>query len=254
MTNTSRLLVQWRNDVSPAIHPIGCLSLDDTYVFEYLAGVVGIPGFRPLLPFPDVHTRYESVELFDFFAARTLDPRRPDYLAFLEALDLRPPCDALVVLGRSGGRRKGDFISLVEEPRVDPDGRTEHTFLVHGVRHVPDAAARDLNLARIRPGDPLDVVPEPANPVNADALLVVTPGGVVLGWIPDGLISYAARLLGEDMRAHVVRINGPEQPDQLRLLIRVTGRLGAGEPPLPALPDPGASTSRAISSTVGGAG
>ena len=67
---------------------------------------------------------------------RVIAKRRPEYLNFVEALGLMPDADVLAVLGRSGGRRKGDFVSLFEEPHVAAGGHTSHMFLVHGVRHV----------------------------------------------------------------------------------------------------------------------
>lgn len=235
MTETGRLLVQWRNDVTAAIHRIGILTHTDRYGFRYLPKVVGIEGFRPLPPFPNVAQGYESATLFPFFAARVLDPKRPDYDSFLRALGLQRTSDVLTVLGRSGGRRKGDFVSCVEEPYVEPDGTTAHIFLVHGVRHVPARAAARLVLAELQPGDSLKLLPEPENPVNRDALLITSSEGVVLGWVPDGLLPYVGRLLGQPS-VKVVRVNGPEQPDQLRLLIRVAGHLPPGEPALPGLP------------------
>jgi hypothetical protein len=232
---TNRLIVQWRNDVDPAIYRIGLLTRDATYRFEYLGAAADAPGFRPLPPFPRLGSVYESERLFPFFSARVLDDRRPDYGDFLRALGLEPPGDIFAALGRSGGRRKGDFISLVEEPLVAPSGWTEHVFLVHGVRHVAKPDARDRALARLRTGDRLKLLPEPMNPVNDKALVVADSADSTLGWVPDGLLPYVTRLLPAEPDLSVVRINGPEQPDQLRLLVRLTGRLPAGEPALPGL-------------------
>lgn len=230
-----RLLVQWRDDVDPAIYPVGVLTRDTRFRFAYLPGAGEVPGFRPLPPFPNLHKEYTSAELFGFFAARVMDKRRPEYLAFLHALGLDAGADVLTVLGRSGGRRKGDFISVVEEPTVDDDGSTAHTFLVHGVRHVHDPLARDSALARLSAGEHLHVQDEPDNPVNPQALLVTTAAGVALGWVPDGLLGYVRQLRGDDPRMTVVRVNGPDQPDQLRLLVEASGTLTPGAAPLPQL-------------------
>lgn len=230
-----RLLVQWRNDVDPAIHPIGVLTCVNGFRFSYLPGVDAIAGFRPLPPFPEISRDYEASELFGFFAVRILDERRPEYRSFLAALGLEPGADVVTVLGRSGGRRKGDFVSLVEEPHVSSDGRTEHTFLVHGVRHVPDPPARNLVLAALTPGSRLSVDDQPDNPVNSHALIVTAPDGTALGWVPDGLVPYMRQMLPERVQLRVVRINGPEQPDQLRLLVRSVGTLPHGAAPLPQL-------------------
>ncbi len=234
--STRRYLVLWRNDVDPAISPVGVLVGDDRYRFSYLPGVDSVPGFRALPAFPHLDSVYTSRTLFDFFAARIMDRRRPEYEDFLKALALPGNADALSVLGRSGGRRKGDFISVVEEPIVLPDGGTDHTFLVHGVRHVADPVARDRVLNELSPDDSLQIRPEPHNPVNPRALSIVSAGGTALGWVPDGLVDYIGRLYENGtLTLRVVRVNGPKQPDQLRMVVVARGRLAAGTAALPQL-------------------
>lgn len=231
-----RYLVQWRNDVDPAITPIGVLTAATTYRFTYLGHAKYTAGFRPFPAFPDLHVSYESTVLFDFFAVRVMDKRRPEYRSFVEALALPLDADTLTVLGRSGGRRKGDFVSVVEEPNVDPDGSTTHTFLVHGVRHVPNPRARDQALAATRPGAVLKVAPEPNNPVNPEALIVTAMDGTALGWVPEGLVPYLRQLLdGASLKLEVIRVNGPEHPDQVRLVVRASGQLPVGAVALPQL-------------------
>lgn len=232
----ARLLVLWRNDRKPSIYPVGVLTRRRNYHFRYLADVQRVPGFRLFPAFPRAVPEYESERLFDFFAVRVMSERRPEYTAFVEALALEPGADVLSVLGRSGGRRKGDFVSLVEEPRVEPDGSTSHVFLVQGFRHVADRPARDRAFAALDSGSVLRVAPEPDNAVNAQALIVTTDEGTRLGWVPEGLLPYMHHLLrSETLSLAVVRANGPEQPDQLRLAVRVSGILAQGVTPLPQL-------------------
>lgn len=232
-----QLLVQWRNDVDGVIYPVGVLERDERFRFFYLPRALELPRFRALPAFPELDQSYESDTLFDFFAVRVMDRRRPEYKAFLAALDLAPGADDLTVLARSGGRRRGDFVSVVAQPIVSDDGHTSHVFLVAGVRHVADHEARDRALATLQRGDALGVDTEPGNPVNSNALVVVTPdGGARLGWVPDGLVHYVRRLLDSTtLTLRVVRVNGPAQPDQLRLLVAAEGRLPEGSPALPQL-------------------
>lgn len=232
-----QLLVQWRNTEDPTIHPVGILRRDQGFHFSYLPGAQELPEFRPFPPFPKLDQSYKSDTLFDFFAARVMDRRRADYEDFMAALDLAPGADPMTALARSGGRRRGDFVSLVAQPLVAADGRTSHVFLVAGVRHVADHGSRDSALATVRAGDDLVVQPEPGNPVNRDALVVLAPGsGTRLGWVPDGLIPFVRLLLDSGtLTLRVVRKNGSAQPDQLRLLVVAGGRLPAGATALPQL-------------------
>lgn len=232
-----QLLVQWRNDVDGVISPVGVLERDEGFRFSYLPGALELPSFRPFPAFPQLGESYESGTLFDFFAVRVMDRRRPEYTDFLAALDLAPGADDLTVLARSGGRRRGDFVSVVAQPIVSDDGHTSHVFLVAGVRHVADHEARDRALATLQRDDALGVDTEPDNPVNRNALVVVArDGGARLGWVPDGLVHYIRRLLDSTtLTLRVVRVNGPAQPDQLRLLVAAEGRLPEGSPALPQL-------------------
>lgn len=232
-----RLLVQWRNDFTSSISPVGLLERRGTYRFTYLPNSFAVPGFRPFPAFPEVDKPYEAERLFDFFATRVMDRRRPEFDVFVQALGLTPNTDIVTILARSGGRRRGDFVSVVEEPTVAVDGSTSHLFMVAGVRHVADLLARDKALSASQQGAALTVLRQQDNPVNAQALVVATAGGsTALGWVPDGLVPYVSSLLRTGTLAmEIVRVNGPEQPDQLRLLVKVRGQLPAAAAALPQL-------------------
>lgn len=228
-----RFCVVWRNpEGGPStISPIGLLDFDEGhYTFSYLPRVGSIEGFRPLLGFPNLDTVYPSKSLFPFFAERVMGPRRPDYARYIEALALPADASDLDVLGRMGGKRKGDKIQVVEEPEVNPVGETAHAFLVSGIRHrheqFSDVAA---GLATIEAGEAMRLLPEPANPVNSDAILITTSAGVALGWVPDLLVKYVKMLQAHgpvDVRA--LRVNGPDFPWHMRLVVEVRGNVRPG--------------------------
>lgn len=219
-----RFAVAWRHPSSGRTSPIGLLTYAQAqYTFVYLASARDVADFRPLLGFPDVAKEYRAPRLFTFFAQRVMDPRRPDYERYLNALDLPLSASRLDVLGRSGGRRKADKVQVTEEPQVTSGGETRHVFLVPGVRYGSDPGAVAA-LADVEPGSALSLVPEPDNPVNPRALLVATPSGAV-GWVPDLLLDYVhavVRTGGEELT--VRRVNDASMPAHLRLVAQISGR------------------------------
>lgn len=223
-----KLGIAWRHPTRGLIAPVGVLRFDgDLFWFHYVRGAVGLPDFRPLPGFPALHEVYRAPYLFPFFAHRVMDPRRPEYAEYLEALDLGPDSTQLAILARSGGRRVGDKLQLAAEPVIERDGATTSSFLVHGIRFVPPEA--DAALAHLRPGDQLRLVRDDENPVNPDALYVTAPDETPLGWVPELLVDYVNVILrSSSCDIRVLRINSRTLPSHLRLLVKVTGRVTPG--------------------------
>ncbi|MBP2707540.1 hypothetical protein JOL79_27530 [Microbispora sp. RL4-1S] len=222
-------MVAMQDPVSRRISPVGFLeTIEDGFAFAYLRRVLDMPGFRPLLGFSDLERRYESPVLFPLFSQRLMNPRRADYPRYLTVLGLPAGSPPLVVLGRSGGRRAGDSITLVPEPHVAEDGRTSAVFFVHGPRHLPDAQTR---ISLLHPGDALELRDDTANPVNSRALLV-TREGAELGWVPDLLLDYVhhVRESGE-LSIRVAQVNGDDAPPNLRLRVWLQGTVAIGYRP-----------------------
>lgn len=233
-----RFLVTWRDGQhAPRIHPVGCLVAGDEYAFSYLPGAWSVPGFRPLPGLPDRESPRRSARLFLFFADRLMDPRRPDFQDYVRALDLPDEPDPLDLLARSEGVLKGDRVAVVEEPHVHPDGRTDHVFVVRGLRFaLGDPVQRERVLAGLVPRTPLAVGADHQNPVNSQALRLSAPDGAAIGWVPDALLPYVRAVVGgSGGQVLVQRRNGPDVPPHLRLLARVTGRHPAGTLTLPQL-------------------
>lgn len=227
-TGGVRFAVTWQHPQTRLHRPVGLLTCDDEgYAFRYLQRAAGTEGFRLFLGFGDLTRVYRSRQLFPLFAQRVMRASRPDYPRYLQALWLPADAHAWQILARSHGQREGDGIRLFLEPRVDDDGGTESEFLVHGVRHVlqrdPQAAAV---LDALTVGQHLELRPEPDNPVDERAVLVLRGGGPSLGYVPMALRDWA-RLLLDDGRSsvEVVHVNGPEVPAGYRLLVRVRGHV-----------------------------
>ncbi len=224
------LVVAWQHPETRAISPVGLLErTDDGFAFSYLRSAAELEDFRPFLGFPEIGVRYTSRRLFPLFRQRLMEPGRPDFGRYLDTLGLDAHATALAILARSGGRRAGDTLFLVQKPSIGPDGSTCATFFVHGVRYQPGAAEL---LSALEPHEGLQLVPEPENPKNPRAILVTTARGDRLGWVPDLLVDYVQAVLSSAPPVvRVVQVNGADAPPNLRLLVELRGRVPAGHAP-----------------------
>lgn len=227
-TATSRLLVTWQEPSSRRYHAVGMLyGLPDGYEFAYLRHAQGLSGFHPFLGFPHLDRRYRSPHLFALFAERVMDPSRPDLPRWLHALALDDTATPLEVLARSGGRRHGDTIELLPEPRRTPDGITSSLFLVHGVRYQLNASDR---ISSLSPDERLLLVDDRDNHESERALLVTATDHVPLGWVPDPLLDYVHAVRSDATHTlRVVRANGPSVGPHLRLLARIEGPINSAD-------------------------
>jgi hypothetical protein len=76
-------------------------------------------------------------------------------------------------------------------------------------------------------------VPEPDNPVDADAVLILTHADRKIGWVPAYLTRLVHRMAHEGTpapRATVERIGDRRSPVHLRLLCRFDAPWPVGEP------------------------
>lgn len=229
-TDESSLIVAWQNPLTRAIAPIGMLGYRGSkYTFAYLKGAPTVAGFRPLLGLPDFSQRYAAEHLFPIFSQRVMGAGRPDYARYLDLLRLAPDASPLRILGRSGGRREGDSLFLVQKPSTNSEGSSRAVFFVHGVRHVAGASEHIVALSR---GDELLLKPMPDNPVNARALVVTAEDSSPLGYVPDLLVDYVHNLSEiSDPKLVVLQRNNHDSPPNMRLLVECTGRLPDGYVP-----------------------
>jgi|SRR5450755_2005532 hypothetical protein len=230
-----RLVVAWQHPENRSIEPIGFLTYDGhVYRFAYIRNASKVEGFRPLMGFDKLGASYESDELFPLFAQRAMDPRRPDYQRYVERLGLDGEPTPWEQIARSQGRREGDTIQLFPEPVTDGN-EVRCLFLVHGIRHA-HKGTKILNGTRVEvtreqveetleslhEGDDLDIVPEPENPKNPQAIVVMGTPLVPVGWIPDLIVEDLHRLMEQtQVTVTVAHVNGSDAPEHLRLLARL---------------------------------
>lgn len=225
-----RFAVAWRNRLRPAITPVAVLDhLASGYRFQYLVNVgESVEGFRPFIGFPHLGQVYESSRLWPFFALRVMDRKRPDFPEYVRWLGLPPDASGLDILSRSGGEQKGDSVYLAEAPTVADDGSTEAVFLARGVRYAVREYDTTTTADSLCAGDVLILVDDDKNEVNPRALLLATPRGDAVGWMPDLLIDYARHVRAGGGTVELLQNNGPHAPWHVRLLVRISGRVPPG--------------------------
>jgi hypothetical protein len=200
-----------------------------TFQFRYVAGVNDVQDFREVIGFPDRGRTYTSPSLFPFFSQRVLQSDRPDFAEYLDLLKLPSTASTWDLLARSGGTRKGDPYEVLSEPEVRASGRSALTFFVRGLRFAhedPDHAA--ARVSALQPGEPLALVDEPDNVVNAGAKLVCDETGFSVGWVPDLLLPWVVAADVDSLSVRVAAVNGPTSPWHLRLLVSMDAVVPAG--------------------------
>lgn len=229
------LLVLWQHPETRSFSVVGRLQFDGAdYAFHYTRSAELVSGFRTLPGLRDLHTRYRSHTLFPVFAQRVMSSTRPNSEAYLSQLGLSPesatPWEQIV---RSGGYHYGDTLQLLAVPTISND-HAQAVFLTHGMRHIsrPGNAlhfdGKDLTVAAdeqsralngLQSGSPLSLIPENRNPKNRDALLIASKEGIPLGYVPDVLVESLHRI--NQPQLTVKRINGPDAPWHLRLVVKL---------------------------------
>src|SRR6266516_776509 len=156
------LFLAWQDaDKTRAWFPIGRLDADlpnSRYQFLYTHGAEIAhkkSGLEPLDAFPDFESVYQSAELFPLFKNRVMTPVRGDFAEYLRQLDLDPNADPLEILAVTGCTRQTDSLEVFPKIHRNPDGGFQCKFLLHGWRHVNEAAQG--RLATLQAGEPLVV-------------------------------------------------------------------------------------------------
>jgi len=229
------LFLAWQDPSRRRWYPIGRLSSNGgRYLFVYTRGAREAQkdaGFEPLTAFPYLDRLYTSQELFPLFTNRLVPRSRPEYPEFLKWLNLsESDDDPVLILARSGGQRITDTLEVFPCPERTSPGEYIITFLLHGLRHMPDEAI--ARVARLEPGERLLMVKDVQNSVDTMALALRTAETYerdvhLVGYCPRYLRGDFGRLIDShegDIKVTVERVNLPPAPIQFRLLCRLEGR------------------------------
>ncbi len=221
------LFVTWRHP-DGLIHPVGLLTQRvsaeaQEYEFVYLKKAETLDGF-PLLPgLPDLHRLYADDELFPVFRKRQMPRQRPDYAEYVETLGLDLDTDPFEVMARNEGRKVTDRIEVFAPPHHTDDDNLTALFFARGVRHRERASDAVAGLQR---GDRLNLIDDPANPVNPRAILINTRNNEPVGWIPNYLLETVQDLReligGDNISVTAEHVNPPQVEPYMRLICRLT--------------------------------
>lgn len=198
------------------------LPTSSLYQFMYVQGVreAMAHGFKPLASFPKLDQVYESPVLFPFFDNRVPKKSRPDYVEYIQRLNLDSE-DPVSILSRSGGQRATDNFEIFPLPQKTIAGTYQIHFLAHGLSHLPDESRQKV--LRIHPQDKLSICRDIQNPVESSALFLRTEDYYNVGFCPRYLCQEFNLLLKKNCTKSLVsveRVNPPPSPIQTRLLCK----------------------------------
>jgi hypothetical protein len=217
--------VIWQDVETRALVHVGWLDYTGSgFRFSYTDEARRHERFVPFPAFPRLDEVYRSADLFPYFAVRLISAADPNYEAVLDAIGLTGQTATPAELLALSPDSQHDTIQVVPEPYEATDGTLERIFLVSGFRYADDLSdgAASQVIARLKPGARLELVPEPTNPHNPQALQIVCRG-TQLGWLPDYFVDEVHGYLATERRVEVVveRVNGPQTPAHVRLQCRL---------------------------------
>jgi hypothetical protein len=222
------LFVAWQNPLTRRFYPVARLSQisDDAgqgwFEFAYIRGALNADQFTPFVSFPNLEQTYRAQDLFPMFANRLLSEKRADFPTYLAHLGLPSATTSpLLILSRSTGRRVTDTLELFPLPELEPEHGYRTWFWAHALRHLSQES--HARLAALVPEEPVFPRCDPQNPVDSDAIELLSDDGTRIGFMPSYLLDDAHTLQQTCTlcKVFVERINPPPAPLQQRLLLRL---------------------------------
>jgi HIRAN domain len=160
------------------------------------------------------------MHLFHLFSNRLMSRSRPDYLKYIESLNIPVgEDDPMTVLGRSGGGKATDNYEVFPYPEIDDQGNYHTYFFLRGLRYTPKCSID--RATELKPGDSLSLSHDLQNFYDPQVLSLQTEDRYNLG--------YCLRYLSHDIfpvlqqypqqvKVTIDRVNLPPTPIQSRLL------------------------------------
>jgi len=133
----------------------------------------------------------------------------------------------------TGGARQTDNLEVFPRIQKRRDGSFDCRFFLHGWRHVNLPAQE--RVARLQPGERLQVALELNNPATTSAVQIQTSEDYhMIGWAPRYLVLDVLKAMTEcpsELEACVLRLNPSPAPYNQRVLVQLEGRFpGTFEP------------------------
>lgn len=236
------LYLGWRSPSKAKWYPVGRLTKNSHYEFNYVKGAEIAQhdsNFMPLKNFPDLNEKYESDDLFPMFANRLMPESRPEFKDFLNDLNISKEHkdDPIYILARSGGRSATDTFELFPTPDIENNAYHIH-FFSHGLTHLPASSIDRIN--RLNPEDQLKLMVDFQNPFDPNALSLRTDDTArteendlhILGYVPTYFVEDIHKLTQEtNVEVTVERVNKTPTPLRFRLLCNLTATCHEGFKP-----------------------
>lgn len=218
------VLVVWQHPVTRRRYLIGRLWQEDgSYGFRYereapgsLDEAIGA-GFRLLDEFPYLDGEWHSHVLFATFRRRIPQTWSSEDWAHL---GVRPE-DGIEYLRVTGGRLPTDTMEFLEPISIEDVNDLYHLrFAVAGWRYYEGERV----IGELRPGVPVRLELEEENPFDVNAIRVLSPSGVHIGYVPAVYSWCLTESVRRDQyRARVADV-GPAENPAVRLIVELEGR------------------------------
>ncbi len=213
------LYIAWQDPETRRWHTVGRLSRENGhYQFVYTRGALESPRFDSLGRMRDKQKVYRSDTLFPLFANRLLASSRPEYPDYLNWMGVDETANEMQLLARSGGRRGTDQLCVYPEVEPNAAGEMEIYFFSHGLRYLSDE--EQAAISSLKPGDPLQLVPDDANEHDRYALRLETSKPVRVGYCPRYLNQDLHQIHQQTPIRLTVEKANPDAPLQFRLLCK----------------------------------
>ena len=230
MNTLKTLFLAWKSPNNTSWFPIGRLTYNgENYKFVYLQGAKKAQNqsdFVPLISFPCLDNVYTSKELFPLFANRLISSSRPDYASFIQWLNMTQyKNDHIALLGRSGGERQTDTLTIFPYPELDEKGFYNLHFFAKGLSHLPESNIQRIQ--HLQPSEKLWLDHEFKNSYNSQTITLKTVDNYIVGYVPYHLLSDVEKILQKN--SHFVdvcvdHINPSSTPLQFRLLCKIIAK------------------------------
>lgn len=230
MTNTNSVYVAWQAPDTRDWHVVGNLQERNSgYVFKYTKGALKSTKFTKFSGMTDVRETYVSEELFPLFKNRLLSPRRPEYPSFIKWLGFEEDSvNPIDILARSGGLRSTDQLQIFKKIEVDPEGKFEHFFFLHGLSYL-NSMAND-RVSELKPGQILRLCLDLQNEYDGDAVVVrADKPAEIVGYCPRYLSNDIKKMLLNDSKSITLTVEkiSDDAPHNYRLLCKLSGKLNS---------------------------
>ncbi|MGV3488545.1 MAG: HIRAN domain-containing protein [Tuberibacillus sp.] len=219
----------WQNIETRQRYHIGNLSsLNGEYTFSYersgkrrtLFEAMN-NGYKPHLAFRDVNKVYKSDRLFDAFARRLPDKRRPDFQELLQSFGLSKDYTDMDLLRATGGRLATDPYEFVS-PIYKYNDHFDFDFYIAGWRYYEGEKA----IQKLKVNDDVRFELDPGNPKDSKAVAIITRNSnLKLGFVPAFYSGFMYDVIKDNGKysAKIDQVNSFAKP-QLKVKIIVSGR------------------------------